>query len=142
MTFADFVFEGQEIMPDDTLVALLVRAAHLSEEKGHKKEDFRFPATDSKLQDIFYALSQTPEGTEVLREFVFSHKRLRPYSPLLTEVVSRLQLSGLIGRENPDFRVAFLRKGSSEYAAQITNLDRTKIDALAQAFLERCAEYL
>ncbi|MDA2934041.1 hypothetical protein MYX82_06830 [Acidobacteria bacterium AH-259-D05] len=138
MSVADFVFEGQETIPDDIVAAVLVRAADLCGEKEH----FRFPATDSRLQDIMYALAQTGEG-DFLKEFVFSDKGLKPYSPLLTEVISRLQLSGIIGRENPDFRVGFLREGAFAYVGQIiSKLDKTKIDSLAKAFLEERSRYL
>jgi hypothetical protein len=51
----------------------------------------------------------------ILDSFVFSDSGPEPYSPALSESVSRLQLSGLIGRENPDYEVVFLRDAADKF---------------------------
>jgi hypothetical protein len=56
--------------------------------------------------------------------------------------VSRLQLSGLIGRENPDYEVIFVRSAANRFFDDVLkkNLDPTEINQLekvASEFLTR-----
>ena len=98
-----------ELLPDDVLAAVLTLAKRKS---GRDRLAFR--GHDSDLQKFFRDLSKTC-GSRLLDPFVFSDSGPEPYSPVLNECLSRLQLSGLVGRENPDYEVVFLRPSAEAY---------------------------
>lgn len=99
----------EKLLPDDILTALLALAKQKS-----GKERLAFRGHDSDLQKSFRNLSSTC-GNRLLEPFVFSNSGPEPYSPVLNECFSRLQLSGLVGRENPDYEVVFLRPSAETY---------------------------
>jgi len=76
-----------------------------------------------------------------MEPFVFSDSGPEPYSPVLSESISRLQLSGLVGRENPDYEVLFLRQSAEQYFDQelrhrLSKQDLGQLQQLAQRFLQ------
>jgi hypothetical protein len=89
------------ILPDDVLSAVLELARR---EIG--KDRLAFPGHDEDLQRIFSELSQDSKY-DLLRQFVFSSAGPRRYSPALSDSVSKLQLAGLLGRQNPDYEILF-----------------------------------
>src|ERR1700686_4667204 len=91
------------ILTDHILSAILTLA-----KKRSGRTRFAFRGHDFQLQEIFGELSRDGKFP-ILSGFVFSDSGPEPYSPVLNESVSKLQLSGLIGRENPDYEVLFLR---------------------------------
>jgi hypothetical protein len=98
-----------------------------------------FRSHDFHLQDIF---SDLRKQYPILKAFVFSESGPQPYSPILNESVSRLQLSGLIGRENPDYEVVFVRPAANLFYDEVVkeSLDSSEIkqlDQIAVAFLSR-----
>jgi len=105
------VSDSAETMPDDILAAILTLA-----ERESGQDRFRFKGHDYDLQRIFKELAD--KFPIVRKHFVFSSTGPLPYSPVLTESVSRLQLSGLIGRENPDFEFLFLKPSAAKYFDQ------------------------
>jgi hypothetical protein len=129
-----------KILPDHILAAVLTLAKRELIEKDPKRDRFAFRNYDFELQEIFRQLQETKEYP-ILDAFVFSDSGPEPYSPALEESVSRLQLSGLIGRENPDYEVVFLRSAadrffdevlSTEFAAEIEQLSK-----IASQFLDK-----
>lgn len=102
---------GPDLLPDDILAAILTLA-----EQHAGEGRFRFKGHDFQLQKVFKELAD--EFPVVRTHFVFSSTGPFPYSPVLTESVSRLQLSGLIGRENPDFEYLFLKPSAKQYFEQ------------------------
>ncbi len=95
------------ILPDHILSAVLALAQDQFHEKTGK-DRLAFRSHDYQLQEIFSDLRKTNKYP-LLDAFVFSDSGPEPYSPALNESVSRLQLSGLIGRENPDYEVVFVQ---------------------------------
>ena len=126
------------LLPDDVLSAILTVA---KEESGKKSEDrFSFRGHDSRLQEVFYQLGREFDSPFV-QEFVFSDRGPRPYSPILNESVSRLQLAGLLGRENPDYEVLFLHQAADHYFkdvldAKLTDEERAQLRKIARRLLE------
>jgi hypothetical protein len=129
------------ILPDHVLGAVLVLA-----EKEHAKNNpchtrLAFRSHDFQLQEIFNELRQT-QLYPILDAFVFSDCGPEPYSPALNESVSRLQLSGLIGRENPDYEVVFVRPAADRFFTEVLkrNLSEPEMGQLSEVaskFLER-----
>jgi len=128
----------QALLPDHILGAVLALA-----EKEHARqagsERLAFRSHDFHLQDIF---SDLRKQYPILKAFVFSESGPQPYSPILKESVSRLQLSGLIGRENPDYEVVFVRPAANLFYDEVVkeSLDSSEIkqlDQIAVAFLSR-----
>jgi hypothetical protein len=97
------------VLPDHVLSAVLTLA-----KRRLDKPRFAFRSHDYHLQKIFSALAASGKYP-LLGAFVFSNTSPEPYSPVLNESVSRLQLSGLIGRENPDYEVVFLHSAADEF---------------------------
>jgi hypothetical protein len=127
------------VLPDHVLSAVLSLAEKqlADENSGHKRLAFR--SHDFQLQEIFHDLR---EAYPILSAFVFSDSGPEPYSPILNESVSRLQLSGLIGRENPDYEVVFLHPAANRFFDEVIrkHLDSSDIEQLkkvASKFLER-----
>jgi hypothetical protein len=102
-----------DILPDHILAAVLTLAKRES-----KSDRLAFRSHDFQLQEIFDRLQKTKKYP-ILEAFVFSDSGPEPYSPTLSESVSRLQLSGLIGRENPDYEVVFLRPAADRFFDQV-----------------------
>ena len=126
-----------EVLPDDILAALFVIA-----KKKSSKERFAFRGHDYQLQEIFLELSKK---YSLLETFVFSDSGPIPYSPILNESVSRLQLSGLVGRENPNYEVVFLTPAAEKYYAEVLEQqfsaeDITQLEQIAQDFLGRVTD--
>src|SRR6266700_16520 len=96
------------ILPDHILSAVLALAKQELVKNDPSKTRLAFRSHNFQFQEIFNELRQTDKYS-LLDAFVFSDIGPEPYSPALNESVSRLQLSGLIGRENPDYEVVFLR---------------------------------
>src|SRR5208282_2972899 len=105
------------ILPDHILSAVLTLAKR-ELERNSKKDRLAFRSHDFQLQDIFNGLRKTGKYS-ILDAFVFSDTGPEPYSPALSESVSRLQLSGLIGRENPDYEVVFLRPAADRFFDEV-----------------------
>jgi hypothetical protein len=128
------------ILPDHVLSAVLVLAQkQLSERTGKTRLAFR--SLDFELQGIFNELRETKKYP-ILGTFVFSDSGPEPYSPALNESVARLQLSGLIGRENPDYEVVFVRPAAERFFSEVLEREiaQSEIDQLgevASKFLER-----
>jgi len=122
------------LLPDHLLSAVLTLA-----KKQKKVDRFAFRSHDYTLQKIF---SELAGGYSVLSPFVFSDSGPEPFSPVLNDSVSRLQLSGLIGRENPDYEVVFLTPAAEKFYDRILKprLSATEVaqlEEIAGKFLER-----
>jgi hypothetical protein len=101
------------LLPDDALSAILALARrHL-----HPSKRFAFRAHDSQLQDIFRDLAEQYDFLPKI--FVFSSSGPRPFSPDLNDSIAKLQLAGLLGRENPDYQVIFLRPAADSYFEKV-----------------------
>lgn len=129
-----------KILPDHILAAVLALAKQqwVRRDPNHKRLAFR--SHDFQLQEIFNKLRNMGEYS-VLSPFVFSESGPEPYSPALNESVSRLQLSGLIGRENPDYEVVFLRDAADRFyneilASEFDDDQRQQLAKIASEFLE------
>ena len=101
------------LLPDDALSAIFALAKH------HIAVDkrFAFRAHDSQLQEIFRDLAEKYDFLPKI--FVFSTSGPRPYSPDLNDSIAKLQLAGLLGRENPDYQVIFLRPAAEGYFEKV-----------------------
>jgi hypothetical protein len=126
------------VLPDHILAAVLTLAKR-EMIKQSKETRFAFHSDDSQLQGIF---SELQKDYRILDAFVFSDSGPEPYSPALEESVSRLQLSGLIGRENPDYEVVFLQPSADGFfddvlAAEFDGHQLDQLAKIASAFLKR-----
>ncbi len=129
------------ILPDHVLSAVLVLAEKLLREKASKSERLAFRSHDFVFQEIFNDLRKTG-NYPILSPFVFSDSGPEPYSPILNESVSRLQLSGLIGRENPDYEVVFVRPAADRFFDEVLQKDLApseieQLKEVASKFLDR-----
>jgi hypothetical protein len=101
------------LLPDDILTAILELARQeVSEDR------LVFRGHDEDLQRIFYDLSKDPSHS-LLHYFVFSNAGPREYSPALSDSVSKLQLAGLLGRQNPDYEVLFTTPSSARFYDEV-----------------------
>jgi hypothetical protein len=116
------------ILPDHVLNAILTLAKRKS-----SRDRLAFRGHDYQIQEIFADLAAS-EHYSVLKPFVFSDSGPEPYSPALNESVTRLQLSGLIGRENPDYAVVFLRPAAERFFDEViaSNLSKEEIQELEE----------
>ena len=120
-------------LPDHVLSAVLTLA-----KKRTSKSRFAFRSHDYNLQGIFSALAG---HYSVLNSFVFSDSAPEPFSPVLNDSVSRLQLSGLIGRENPDYEVVFLSPAAEAFYDKVLkprfSTEQVKqLEEIAEKFLQ------
>ena len=124
------------VPPDDILTAVLELAR---QEKA--KDVLEFRGHDEDLQDVFFDLSKQPQFS-LLRSFVFSSSGPRPYSPALSDSVSKLQLAGLLGRQNPDYEVVFTMPSAHGYyeavlSKKFSDDEKNQLKEIAKAFLLR-----
>src|SRR5260370_32773869 len=98
------------ILPDHVLSAILTVAKRRKVPAGR----FAFRGHDYALQRVFNELRRECNSA-LLDAFVFSDTGPVPYSPILNDSVSKLQLSGLIGHENPDYEVLFLSRSAEAF---------------------------
>jgi len=129
------------VLPDHILSAVLALAEQQLREKDQSQKRLAFRSHDFQLQELFNSLRQTGKYP-MLNAFVFSDSGPEPYSPALNESVSRLQLSGLIGRENPDYEVVFLRPAAERFfnevlASEFDESQRKELTEIASQFLEQ-----
>lgn len=123
-------------MPDDILSALLELAR---QEKGGNSA-LVFRGHDEDLQNVFYKLGQKYRSA-LLNTFVFSNSGPRPYSPILSDSVSKLQLAGLIGRQNPDYEFIFTTPATADYyqvvlSKRFTEDQKNELREIAHGLLE------
>lgn len=126
-----------DILPDHVLSAILTLAKRRS-----KADRFSFRGHDYEIQNVFAELSG--KGYSVLKPFVFSDRGPELYSPVLNESVARLQLSGLIGRENPDYAKVFLQPAAEAFyddvlEARFNSEQIAELEQIADHFLRRFA---
>lgn len=128
------------VLPDHVLAAVLTLAKQQFVAKDPGQRRFAFLSHDFQLQEIFNDLRRTNKYP-ILDAFVFSDSGPEPYSPALSESVSRLQLSGLIGRENPDYEVVFLRPAADRFFNDVLKSEfesqSGELAAIASEFLKR-----
>jgi hypothetical protein len=134
------VIMAATILPDHILGAVLVLAEKKYNEHGELNR-LAFRGHDFELQQIFSDLRETGKYG-ILDAFVFSDSGPDPYSPVLNESVSRLQLSGLIGRENPDYEVVFVRPAAERFfndvlTKELNSSQISQLTEVASEFLER-----
>lgn len=103
---------ARSLRADDVLSAILVLAAH-----HLGSGTFQFRAHDSKLQRVFHDLAQS--FASIGKTFTFSDSGPEAFSPILNESFARLQLAGLVGRQNPDYEMMFLRAEAAKYYDEI-----------------------
>jgi len=125
------------VLPDHILGAILT----LAKKKRSPADRLAFRGHDFNLQLIFRELRQELDAP-LLQRFVFSDSGPIPYSPILSESVSKLQLSGLLGRENPDYEVLFLMPAAEKFydevlQARFSEEEKRQLDQIADAFLKR-----
>jgi hypothetical protein len=125
----------QVVLADHILSAVLTIAKRKSQSAR-----FAFRGHDFQLQEIFSDLVRSGKYP-VLGVFVFSDTGPEPYSPVLNESVSKLQLSGLIGRENPDYEVLFLRPAAEKFfdevlTPRLSTEYRAQLEEVASRFLQ------
>jgi hypothetical protein len=129
------------VLPDHILAAVLTLAKR-ELEKSSATERLAFRSHDYQLQEIFHELQQEKKYS-ILEPFVFSDSGPEPYSPALSESVSRLQLSGLIGRENPEYQVVFLRPAADQFYDEVLSTEfgapeiQQQLTEIASRFLDR-----
>ena len=128
------------ILSDHILSAILVLAKR-ENARSSEIQRLAFPCHDFQLQEIFHDLHQTGKYP-ILASFVFSDTGPEPFSPALNESLSRLQLSGLIGRENPDYEVIFLRTAADSFFDDVLDSEfdpgqKEQLTEIASKFLER-----
>jgi hypothetical protein len=129
------------ILPDHVLSAVLVLAEKEFIEKNPDNKRLAFRSHDYQLQEIFSDLRNTNKYS-ILDAFVFSDSGPEPYSPALNESVSRLQLSGLIGRKNPDYKVVFVEPAADRFYKEVLSnefaqSDLEQLSDVASEFLKR-----
>ncbi len=123
------------LLPDDVLTAIFAVA------KKTTADRLAFRGHDSALQGIFRDIKEKLDSP-LLKDFVFSDSGPEPYSPALSEAISRLQLCGLVGRENPDYEVVFLNRSAELYFEEelrnrLSAEELSHLDMIAQEFLKR-----
>ncbi len=123
--------------PDYILGAVLVNAQRLHGSSNR----LRFRGYDFKLQQIFHELSSCPDFP-LLSAFVFSDSGPEPYSPILNDSVSTLQLGGLLGRQNPDYEILFLNPSAEAFfdevlAKELSTDQKAQLEKIAEAFLQK-----
>jgi len=128
-------------LPDHILSAVLTLAKQELGKAEQNPKRLAFRSHDFQLQEIFSELQKT-KNYPILDAFVFSDDGPEPYSPALNESVSRLQLSGLIGRENPDYEVVFLRPAADRFYDEVLRTEfsdsqRRELAEIASQFLKR-----
>src|SRR5260370_10021647 len=125
------------ILPDHVLSAILTVAKRRKVPAGR----FAFRGHYYALQRVFNELRRECNSA-ILDAFGFSDTGPVPYSPILNDSVSKLQLSGLIGRENPDYEVLFLRPAAEDFydkflSQQLSPGQMTELVQIADAFLAK-----
>jgi hypothetical protein len=129
-------FAPTDTLPDDILGAIL----ELARLETHGKR-LAFRGHDVDLQRIFHELSQNPDYG-LLRQFVFSSSGPRPYSPALSDSVSKLQLGGLLARENPDYEVLVVTSPATRFykevlSRQFSTAEMDQLRQIAKDFLSK-----
>ena len=127
-------WHAEDILPDDILTAIF----ELARRSSHRQQ-LTFRGHDSELQRLFWKLAQSCRN-RFLEPFVFSDRGPEPYSPVLSESISRLQLSGFVGRDNPDYEVLFVRRAAEEYfdkelLTRLSKQDMGELQQVAEGFL-------
>jgi len=131
----------QPVVLADHILSAVLTLARRELDKKEPGRRLAFRSHDFHLQEIFNELRKTG-NYPLLKAFVFSDSGPEPYSPALNESVSRLQLSGLIGRENPDYAVVFLRPAADSFfdevlSPEFSESQRQELTEIASEFLKR-----
>jgi hypothetical protein len=88
------------ILPDDLILVLL--------HKFHMKNPaYRFNFDAPKVHEIFYKMKNEKKYSDVLKNIWFSKKPNYLFSKEIEDSFIAAQISNFIGKENPDFHVAF-----------------------------------
>ncbi len=100
------------LQPDDVLGAVFALA---SQREGLHQ----FRAHDFNLQEVIHTLVSEEKYPLLVESFIFSDAGPKPFSPDLSEAMSRLQLSGLVGRENPEYITVLIKPAAKDYFEKV-----------------------
>lgn len=128
---SQLIAQDGSLLPDDILTAIFTLAKNKTQ-----RPRLAFRGHDSTLQEVFRGLAEK-FNYPFLKSFVFSDSGPEPYSPVLSESISRLQLSGLVGRENPDYEVLFVSPSAERYFEDVL---KTRFSTEEVAQLQEVAE--
>lgn len=103
------VKDDSSVLLEDLLGAILLEAQRLTEES----KGLRFVGHDHVLQGVFYSLLERHSWLDPY--LLYSKSGFAPYSQALNEAIADLQLGGMLGRENPEYEVAFLKPAADRY---------------------------
>lgn len=115
-----------DVLPEEILAALLYHAWKHARDQGRTGKDqrYQFRGHDYTIQKKFEELT---EHFPILKEYFPSARTgPDPFSPVLNDSITRLQLAGLIARQNPDYQVMLL---NPEVKAFYENRAKEKIES-------------
>jgi hypothetical protein len=129
---------AQSAVFSDHVLSAVLTLAERQLKKAPNTARLAFRSHDFQLQEVFSELQRTKKFP-ILEAFVFSDNGPELYSPALNESVSRLQLSGLIGRENPDYEIVFLRPAADRFFDEVL---RSEFESQLPQLAEIATEFL
>lgn len=127
---------GQKIpkyLPDDIIAAMLYYVATTFEK--------RYFSGDARL--IHAPLAELKrKGNPLLQKFPFSENDIFPFSRVLEDVLTRLQISRIIGMENPDFERYEIKTAAQDYVereiiSRFDDSEKEEIKKIGEYFAER-----
>lgn len=100
-----------------------------------------FTGKKGKIHEAFFSMKQG--HGDLLRRFNFTTDEKYPFSRMLEGVLSRLQLSRIIGMENPYFEKYEVKEKARVYLESIATKrfneqERKELKEMAKAFSEKC----
>ncbi|MFC1613431.1 hypothetical protein ACFL23_03820 [Patescibacteria group bacterium] len=97
------------------------------------------------LKKIHEAIFELRKSYPILKSFPFSEKEVSHFSRLLESVLHRLQLSRIIGMENPDFKRFIVKKPAVKYLEEsiiplFNEEEKQQLKKIGKEFLSRCGD--
>jgi hypothetical protein len=121
--------EDKEYVPGDVIAAIFY----------FMHDDFFTGRRNVIHETIFEARTSFP----ILQAFPFSKEDVSHFSRTLEDALHRLELSRVIGMENPDFTRFMIKKGAKDYLREriiplFNEEEKKQLSEIAKVFSQKC----
>jgi hypothetical protein len=102
------------------------------------------PYFTGDIGKIHATIFEAKEKFKILKAFPFSVEDVSPFSRRLEDVLNRLELSRVIGMENPDFTRFLVKEKSKKYLEEriiplFDDREKEQLRSIAAIFKEKCS---
>lgn len=123
------------VKPEDIIAGIFAETFEL-------RKSYKF--SHKALHEVFFNLKKDPEVGIFLEDFLFRENNVYPICDLLDEILSEMQLTGVLSKLNPILKVKKINYKDTEaletLLGSLNGEEKVKFKLLTNKFLEKIGE--